>query len=260
MTGTFNDSNPDAPSVWLSRLPERPDIDRLTRCLSIAERERMARLGPARQIEFSHSRWLIRQALAHASGLDPERCCPQAGRPVRSSSPPGWALSLSHSHGIAACAVSRGASVGIDIEPESRTAQWQRVVKRWFTPSEQAWLLATDNNASFLRVWTLKEAWLKATGRGIAGHLQTLVVSNEGELTGDRPGWQGCVGETAGVTVAVVSGSDCRTPAPDVREPELLWLEAPCTDRPTAAARVEALDWWTCVRIKEAATDDQPHP
>jgi 4'-phosphopantetheinyl transferase len=84
--------------------------------------------------------------------------------------------------------------------------QWQKVVKRWFSSTEAAWLLAADDPEAFLQVWTLKEAWLKATGRGIADNLKTLTVNAETELTGDRPHqpWRASLGRSGDHVVAVV--------------------------------------------------------
>jgi 4'-phosphopantetheinyl transferase len=107
---------------------------------------------------------------------------------------------------MAGCAVSASTAIGLDIEPITRRPQWQKVVKRWFSSQEAAWLLAADDPEAFLRVWTLKEAWLKATGRGIADNLQTLTVTADTELTGDRPHqpWQASLGRSGGHMVAVV--------------------------------------------------------
>jgi 4'-phosphopantetheinyl transferase len=139
---------------------------------------------------------LIRQALAGASDEPPDACSPCPGRPTQSQYPPEWRLSLSHSNGTAACATSLQGEVGLDIEPFRRRLNWQKVVQRWFSPVEQEWLLAQNDALEFLKVWTLKEAWLKVTGRGIAGNLQTLEVRRGFELYGDqcddaRP-WQAC--------------------------------------------------------------------
>ncbi|SDX50901.1 4'-phosphopantetheinyl transferase family protein [Marinobacter mobilis] len=206
MAGSSNDCNPEATiAIWLSHCeasttPEPPDW------LSASEQARAEGLHQTSLNDFVHSRWLIRQALAGASGHPVADCRPVADRPVASSTPPGWSLSLSHSHGLVACATSTASGVGIDIEPNSRHSQWHKVVRRWFTEREQHWLLANDRLEDFLRVWTLKEAWLKATGRGIAGNLQTLEVLADGHLLGDQPSndWQASVGTMAGFTIAVV--------------------------------------------------------
>jgi 4'-phosphopantetheinyl transferase len=174
--------------------------------LTAGETQRLAGLSGGARDDFLASRWLIRRALAEASGSGAFDCRPVPGRPDRSEQPPGWRLSLSHSAGLAGCAVSGDAPIGLDLEPIARNPQWQKVVSRWFSPPETAWLLAANDSEAFLKVWTLKEAWLKATGRGIANNLKTLTITADFELSGDRPGepWRACLGKSTKHWVAVV--------------------------------------------------------
>lgn len=258
MAGTSIDYNPEPEvTIWLSRQPEKPDWPVLTRCFTDAEHAKIQELSPRRQLEYSHSRWLLRQALAQVSGLGVDDCRPVDGRPVRSATPRGWALSLSHSHGVAACAVSNHAStVGVDIEPCVRRSDWQRIVKRWFSESEQYWLLAADSVPDFLRVWTLKEAWLKATGRGIAGNLQTLSVNASGRLQGDDQSRRraGATGEVDGITLGVVyEVGTSGIPLPEVR-----WIAPPghFDDEGTAAVAMAKVNWWTAVAVGAGGQND----
>lgn len=192
--------------------------------LTAFEQAKVAAFSGIRRQEYLGSRWLIRQALAGASGTAGAACRPVDGRPVCSEHPPGWHLSLSHSHGFSACAVSATPGLGLDIEPRHRHPHWQKLVRRWFTPREQLWLLDANDSEAFLRVWTLKEAWLKATGRGIAGNLQTLEVTPDFQLYGDRAnqGWMASAGQVGDFLVALIyhrsgdslpSGSLLQTPA-----------------------------------------------
>lgn len=210
MAGTSSDCNPDvrpecAPTIWLCREPESAELP-CPAWLTAYEMATVAKFRGPRRREYLSSRWLLRQAIANSAHCPPAECAPVAGRPVASASPAGWHLSLSHSQGLSACAVSARAGIGLDIEPLNRHPQWQKVVRRWFTPAEQSWLLANNCQQDFLRVWTLKEAWLKATGRGIAGNLQSLEVLAGFRLSGDRrePGWQAASGTVAGFLVTLV--------------------------------------------------------
>jgi len=211
MAGSSNDSSPDLtrdqpkPAIQLchqtGQVPKAaPDW------LTAYELERFSGLRGTRAAEFLTSRWLIRQALSKAGSAKPDCCWPENGRPTTSASPAGWHLSLSHSHGLSACATQYGSALGIDIEPSKRHPQWQKVAKRWFSPIEQEWLFQEDDAHTFLRAWTLKEAWLKATGRGIAGNLQTLEIRRNFELYGDQPDdhWQACAFYTEGFLCSLV--------------------------------------------------------
>lgn len=80
---------------------------------------------------------------------------------------PDLCFSLSHSGLWAACAVS-DQPVGVDVQqivPTSRKL-WQRCL----SAAELVWLEALPDHlrdAGFCRVWSMKEAWLKASGRGL---------------------------------------------------------------------------------------------
>lgn len=218
MAGTSSASSPDCDqprvSVWLARQPLEPQAS--PDWFTSYEQEVAASFATGRFNEFVHSRWLIRQALHGVSGFAPHRCRPVHGRPVASAEPEGWNISLSHSHGMAACALSDSPGIGVDIEPLYRDSSWHRIVRRWFTVNEQNWLLSQTDEAAFLRAWTLKEAWLKATGRGIANNLKSLEVLADGTLIGDRPGenWQAAITEADSYVVAVVWQQDTEADTP----------------------------------------------
>ena len=216
MAGSSSDCNPDPqPAIWLCRESARKSPG-LPGWLTDYERETVSKFSGPRRREYLSSRWLIRQALAGASGCEAARCRPVPGRPIRSAEPQGWQLSLSHSHGLSACATSAGHGIGLDLEPCERHPHWQRVARRWFSPREQEWLLKEDRSDTFLKVWTLKEAWLKATGRGIASNLQTLEVLPGYELYGDQveADWRADCWQVDGFLVTLVYRQ--RRPTPPI--------------------------------------------
>lgn len=239
MGGPLNGFSPDpAPLVWLCPSSDAT-LSNPPRWMTTLEAERFARLSGASGRDFAATRWLIRRALASVSGQDAARCRPADGRPDTSAQPPGWRLSLSHSGDMAGCAVSRNAAIGLDIEPLTRRPQWQKVVSRWFAPEEQDWLLARDSSEAFLQVWTLKEAWLKATGRGIANNLRTLRVGADLALTGDRPEepWRAALGQAGHCLVAVVYQS--------TRRPEGCLIPGPVNlaDPGAPTSEVQPVNW-----------------
>ncbi len=80
----------------------------------------------------------------------------------------GLHFSLSHSDNIAVAAVSESA-VGIDAERISEFREG--VCRRFFTSAEARYVMSAaegdDRKDRFIRIWTLKEAYAKMTGRGI---------------------------------------------------------------------------------------------
>ncbi|MGN0580185.1 MAG: 4'-phosphopantetheinyl transferase family protein [Ruminococcus sp.] len=81
----------------------------------------------------------------------------------------GVHFSLTHAEGIAAC-VTSPFECGIDAEPVKKYRP--NVVRRAFSRSEQEQLEALDSEDErillFTRLWTLKEAYVKALGIGIS--------------------------------------------------------------------------------------------
>ena len=118
------------------------------------------------------ARALLRQMIGQATGTPPDGWTFEAepsGRPIarnpRCRRIPS--VSLSHSGGWVACAVSSARAVGIDIEVYNPRRNFTRIAAAAFGPDEQ-WLVAEDGAAGFYRIWTLKEAMAKASGEGIA--------------------------------------------------------------------------------------------
>jgi 4'-phosphopantetheinyl transferase len=80
-------------------------------------------------------------------------------------------FNVSHSANIVVIAMT-GWAVGIDVENLNRRVDSAAVLRRFFSPTEQANCaenMLLDAPKTFFRGWTRKEAVLKATGEGIAG-------------------------------------------------------------------------------------------
>lgn len=81
-------------------------------------------------------------------------------------------FNLSHSGNFAVCIVA-GIPCGIDIEGNRPFKP--SVAKRFFSKTEYHWIYDTENvsvqTERFFRLWTLKEAYAKATGNGIAAEI-----------------------------------------------------------------------------------------
>jgi len=82
-------------------------------------------------------------------------------------------FSLSHTRTLVAVAVGRGWALGVDVEARGRSAAATEIAERHFAPAE-ARLVNRQGPATFLRLWTLKEAYVKATGEGLARPLRSF--------------------------------------------------------------------------------------
>ena len=70
------------------------------------------------------------------------------------------------------------------MERTTRGVSWERVARRFFEGRERAVLQAlpaAERRAAFFRCWTRKEAFVKATGRGVTQGLRTFAVSLDPE-------------------------------------------------------------------------------
>jgi 4'-phosphopantetheinyl transferase len=93
-------------------------------------------------------------------------------------------LSLSHSGNYALCAITNNDSlIGCDIETHKPRVNIDAIAKSFFAENE-ALLLSNLNEGEksrfFYRLWTCKEAWLKAQGLGIANGLKRIQINATG--------------------------------------------------------------------------------
>jgi 4'-phosphopantetheinyl transferase len=95
----------------------------------------------------------------------------------------GVQFSISHTRGCVAVAVAR-CSVGVDVERRRQIPDMMEVARTAFAPEARAALVArsdwTARMALFYRYWTLGEAFIKATGEGIAQDLTSFAFTAEG--------------------------------------------------------------------------------
>ena len=92
-------------------------------------------------------------------------------------------MSFSSSGFMAVACASVSREVGIDIERKRDIENVGTLARRFFTPGEADAILAlplADQNLGFLRLWTAKEAGLKAIGRGIKSGLNSFILSHKG--------------------------------------------------------------------------------
>lgn len=112
-------------------------------------------------------------------------------------------FSLSHSYplegpgrerGGFAIALSRTGEVGIDLECSPKSP-WQELARSVFTERELvslAELPAVEQEAHFLRLWTAKEAFLKALGTGFQTPPDRIEILRSGKKTWDiATSWPG---------------------------------------------------------------------
>jgi phosphopantetheine--protein transferase-like protein len=144
---------------------------------------------------FIAARAALRLALSwHAPHVDPRDWAlslgPHGKPALPADAPADLAFNISHSADLAVIAVVQPpgrrchVEVGVDVE-RPRDLDADALSRRFFTPAERAWTMAGDLSR-FFTLWTLKEAALKGTGRGLSA-LEDVEVTpaaqGEGEAT-----------------------------------------------------------------------------
>jgi 4'-phosphopantetheinyl transferase len=98
-------------------------------------------------------------------------------------------FNISHSGHYVVCAVAP-TEIGIDVERIRKVNL--RIAERFFSPSEIHDLMACEEELRmqyFITLWTIKESYLKAIGRGLTQHLNSFTIVKNGEsylLTGNK--------------------------------------------------------------------------
>jgi 4'-phosphopantetheinyl transferase len=153
--------------------------------LSSQERERAGRFALERdRARFVAARGFLRAILGSSLGADPQsveflygaKGKPSLGGAFAHS---GLQFNLAHSGGLAVFAVARHGMVGVDVEQLRPVPGLSGLMDRFFAPLECAEIKKLSGAAevrAFFKIWTRKEAWLKATGEGITGFLKSIEV------------------------------------------------------------------------------------
>ena len=165
--------------IWFALAGEHePALERYTRLLSADELQRAGRMRfPRHRERFIISRGLLRALLG--TYLD---CRPEAiqlsltlqGKPFVPASFSAVPLSfnLSHSRDAVLFAMRLSEPVGIDVEYMRDNLDFTSLAKRFLSKQEHRTvsnLSGAQQKAAFYTCWTRKEAYLKATGKGLAG-------------------------------------------------------------------------------------------
>jgi len=131
-------------------------------------------------------------------------------------------FNIAHTDGLIVIALSGSGEVGVDVERDSRETRALALADRYFSASEAAALRASaseDLHRHFLDLWTLKEAYIKACGKGLAMPLRSISFTlNDADLRvafdeecADDPlrwqFWQLALGEAHHVGLALVDAA-----------------------------------------------------
>lgn len=159
------------------------ECDRLWHLLSEDERSRADRFKREYlKRNFIAARGNLREILASRLGCEPRAIqfgYSDRGKPYIQNFN-GLHFNLSHSQDLAIYALCSENEIGIDLEFINSQCDVDSIAERYFLPSEQqviSKLCDRDKYLAFYQAWTLKEAYGKATGEGIANILDQIDVT-----------------------------------------------------------------------------------
>lgn len=184
----------DTAHIWLWR-GRHVDCEPLDdRSLSARERGRAARFHfSADRNRYVAGRVMLRDLCSRYVGGSPDAWVLERdayGRPdfadrLSGNAPDLW-FNISHTAGAVGCVFARRPEVGLDIEAaDVDRRNLDGVAAKALTPAETEWLARQPRDAAgrkraLLDLWTLKEAYAKARGLGLALPLDGFSVLPEG--------------------------------------------------------------------------------
>jgi len=185
---SLTDNNVD---IWLiePHLIAPETVDSLKQTITDAELIRAtAKRGATAQRDAIITRALIRLVLSQYQDIEPLNWGFEIGfngKPYISDDDFGLSFNLSHATNLIACAVTRHHDIGIDVEYTKRASDTYKLAPRYFSPQEVEALQALpyeQQAIDFYHYWTLKEAYIKACGDGLAIPLNHFSFTIDNEL------------------------------------------------------------------------------
>jgi 4'-phosphopantetheinyl transferase len=173
------------PAVWWLRTDHLDDacLERLRATLDPTELARAGRFVSARdRRDFAACHALLRIMLSRITGrLAYEWVFSPSlhGKPSIAAGHglPDLQFNISHTRGLVAAAVAQRHPVGVDVQIVDASCDQLDLARRFFAAAEAELVhaaSASDRPRVFAQLWTLKEAYIKATGVGLSMPLDSF--------------------------------------------------------------------------------------
>ena len=176
-------ANLDLPSVVIEKLASTLSKDEINRANRFRFQQHRDR--------FIVGRGILRELLANYLQVKSDRAAPRLqrdrvifeysprGKPQLASSLNQYSLqfNVSHSQDLALYGFNYQRIIGVDLEYIKDNIDCKQLAKRFFTTQELQLINSyptSEQKTIFFQLWTAKEAYLKATGEGLAGSLDTI--------------------------------------------------------------------------------------
>jgi 4'-phosphopantetheinyl transferase len=168
--------------VWRMELEQSPDVLQWFRTtLEADELRRASRFHFDRhRNSFVAGRGFLRYVLGRYLDSRPEALRFSYGEYGKPALDGTLHFNMSHSHGLALLAITEDRQIGVDVEHVRADFATEEIARHFFSHSEVESfnaLAKEDQIAAFFRCWTRKEAFIKATGRGLSQPLDAFDVT-----------------------------------------------------------------------------------
>ena len=177
--------------VWCASLNvSKEDLSHYESWLSLDEKARAQRFYFEKDRDhFIVGRGLLRTLIGHYLKIEPaqiEFIYEDYGKPALKPDLQDKTLefNLSHSKGLALYVFNWNRKVGIDVEQIHAMPDMDDFAERFFSPRESAYinsLSGQPKEIAFFKLWTCKEAFLKANGNGLTVPINEVEISLEPE-------------------------------------------------------------------------------
>jgi 4'-phosphopantetheinyl transferase len=170
--------------IWRANLGlSTPEIEELTSLLSTDEIARANKFRFVRhRCRFIAARGILRQLLGNYLAANPRSLVfsySDRGKP-RLAQNLSLQFNISHSQEYALFGFTLNHLIGVDIEYQRAMPDALKIAQRFFSPREYTMLEAVaieQQSKLFFQLWTAKEAYLKATGTGLAASLSSIEIA-----------------------------------------------------------------------------------
>ncbi len=173
--------------IWRTELVQPDEVlDKFWPTLDADETHRASRFHfDEHRRGFVVGRGFLRAVLSRYLDAKPERlqfAYGPYGKPALNGEHKSTRLrfNMSHSHNLALLAITADSQVGVDVEYMRADFAGADIAQRFFSRAEVATfnaLAEEERVAAFFRCWTRKEAFIKATGKGMSQSLDGFDVT-----------------------------------------------------------------------------------
>lgn len=211
--------------IWWLHHGTTPPPESCSGCLDQDETEQASRFGPENsRTSFLWRRWLRREVISRYVGIPPCDLRFEGKRFEKPILPELQELQFSTTSraGVAGIALTLHDPLGLDLETLRDTIDLSGLAKKFFRPDELSYFESAedkDKANAFARVWTVKEAYLKMKGTGLAGNPRTFQLPNPAAenqwvpMTGDKgtAGFAYPLGTRDQIASCLVTNGHCKT-------------------------------------------------